>query len=222
MENNDNKAMPEMQSPSVTEEFLTRNKGRERKKKTQEQIEHEQMKQFLVSAVVFSLATVLTLIFLFSLELYFVEPFPDYGFYEVFVRIFVSLKRALERSDIIFLVFSLSLTVIIEGITSRGRSASKFVMVAEAIIGLSALVFYIMEETHMRKIDYYSGEIPVYLSNNLLIESRLLIHVVWLIGVIFFALLGYYMRAQKIRTSDLWKKICIRYIKKANTKKKED
>lgn len=222
MESNDNKAMPETQPSGVKEEYLNRNKKRERKKKTELQKGQEQMKQFRVSAVVFSLATVLTLIFLFSLELYFVEPFPEYRFLEVLVRIFVALKRALERTDVIFLVFSLSLTVIIEGITSRGRSASKFIMVAEAIIGLSALVFYIMEEIHMRKIDYYAEGMPAYLSNNLLMDSRMLIHVVWLIGVIFFALLGYYMRAKKIEISDVWKNIRIHYTKKASAKKAED
>ena len=182
-------------------DFVERNKKRERTKTGTKRT--NSLSQFWIPVSVFCLAPLLTILFLLILEWFFVVKFPDYGLFSCFVSFFVALYRVLQRSDMIFLSFSLALTVILESITTKGKSTSLLIMVIEFILGLSALALYIVEETCTRMINVQSANIPLYLSDNALMDARALLHSIFLFFVIFFAVLGYYMRAKKIGIRDV-------------------
>lgn len=202
----------------VKEAFVERNKKRENTPKRGMTKSQEPMMQFWIPVGIFILAPLLTLLFLWALELFFVESFPNYGVFEGLIRFWVALRRVLQRSDMIFLVFSLALTVILEGITAKGKAASKFIMAVEGVLGLLALVIYILEEAYTKLMDSFSGVVPEYLTANIVMDNRVLFHLFFLISAVFFAILGYYMRAKKMGIGDIVRSFCVRCCKKKKQK----
>lgn len=134
---------------------------------------------------IFIIAPLLTLLVLWILEMAFTDS------------AITALHLVFIRADVIFLAFSLALTVILEWtITANDGGAPTFFVVIEGVLGIVSLIFYVVEEV-INKVT--NSSVPES-STSTLMENRQLIHMILLLSVILVAVLGYcrrIMRKQK-------------------------
>lgn len=172
---------------TFSERFFARIRERELSRKSKEQGLPSWLRQLFRTVGVFVIAPLLTLLVLWILEL----PFTSNGV--------EAIHQVLIRTDVIFLAFSLALTVILEWtITSNDGADPTFWVVLEGLLGIVSVVFYVVEEVWKK-----FGELlislskPIDLTSNALIINCELIHIVLLLAVIFVAITGYFHRIYK-------------------------
>ena len=154
--------------------------------------------QLLRTVGVFIIAPLMTLLALWVLEL----PFTD--------NVVDAMHSALIRTDVIFLSFSLALTVILEWtITSQDNLSPAAFVVLEGILGIASIIFYAVEEilekfgehlvVHPQSSESAERIADLGFSTSALMVNRELIHVVLLLAVIFVGIVGYFRRIYKAR-----------------------
>lgn len=176
---------------AFAEHFFAKVRERELSNKPKKKGLPDWLRQLLRTVGVFIIAPLVTLLVLWVLEMSFTDNTID------------AMHNVLIRADVIFLAFSLSLTVILEWtITANDSRGPTGFIVLEGLLGIVSVIIYVVEEV-LKKFGELLIDNParIDLDSNALMANRELIHIILLLAVIFVAIIGYFRRIYKAHKS---------------------
>lgn len=174
---------------AFAERFFAKVRERELSNKPKEKGFPDWLRQLLRTVGVFIIAPLITLLVLWIIELSFTDHSID------------ALHNVLIRTDVIFLAFSLALTVILEWtITADDGMGPTWFIVLEGLLGIVSVIIYAVEEV-LKKLGEILIDNPktIDLHSNALMVNRELIHIILLLAVILVAIIGYFRRSYRAR-----------------------